>query len=833
MTRVSKIALAIASTFLIVGAGNAAKITINPENPDAHFGLQAENGTSYDLKGDQDYFLKNDDEQVSVGTVTLQRQPVIQEKISLSDISSNFRSGNYVKNFGGKFDIENLVLEKGNLDEPDVRDKLLTVPKSVQDIYDNLQRLQNVGGLLGLIGPVTGVLNQLKAAEISMGAIEFWSDKEKTSPSSFNINNAELNKYALLRMQKSKGYQGGDTSVNVNTLSLDNLSAIALGVDLSIDGNEGAQSPDTVNIQTLNVKEGGSHLGYTGIFSSDNHEIKVGTINIQGNTLDLSASPAQLIKNGVKDQEELKDLYALLKKYDSRIDDALHQGKIDEKVKKVLQDEINNLKKVLDKPYLSDYANKLNSLLEKDVTTTLNGVTLASLRDDLVTVNLLKADLDHGEWVGKQAPQIVLGDVAANLLVNFDAQSLNIDPSLYQEKENAVNIKGDFQKDKHLTLVSTGGYADGKDLAGTLNVLAGKITTAKDVQGIDGNVLSATFDASQGTVQVNAWGLEDGYKTGIKDGTDGGYVADLDSIQPFESNPVVSDIKDSSLLTNMMWRNELNRFNTRLGEIRDSGAGNGLWVRTYGGRYELKDHGVSNDYYGLQAGYDRDLNNGFIVGGALNYTYGDSDISQGSGDNYVFGLTAYGTYLAESGLYADLVGRVGFLHNSTDWHTNLVSGSADYNTQAYGLSAEVGWKFDLSHNVFVEPQAQLSYSHINSADYSVGSYHVDNDSIDSLIGRVGLRTGIALPEKKGSVYLQADLLKEFSGDTDVKAAFFQDNKVYTKNYSESLDSAWYELTLGTSVNVTQSTYVYGEVKYANGSDLDKAWGANVGLRYTF
>lgn len=61
---------------------------------------------------------------------------------------------------------------------------------------------------------------------------------------------------------------------------------------------------------------------------------------------------------------------------------------------------------------------------------------------------------------------------------------------------------------------------------------------------------------------------------------------------------------------------------------------------------------------------------------------------------------------------------------------------------AFTVSAEYGYRRELPHEYFIEPQAELTYGNMGSCDYvlSFGA-KVHNDTYKSLIGRVGLTLG--------------------------------------------------------------------------------------------
>ena len=133
------------------------------------------------------------------------------------------------------------------------------------------------------------------------------------------------------------------------------------------------------------------------------------------------------------------------------------------------------------------------------------------------------------------------------------------------------------------------------------------------------------------------------------------------------ANTNVYGIAEMSTLGLHIWRNEINDMNKRLGELRDSrGQQNGIWARVYTGQAEIGSLSVENDYTAFQFGYDRQIVPNVFVGAAFSYTDGESDFSVGGGDNKIYALTAYGSYVADSGLFIDVTAKYGRLDNEFD-----------------------------------------------------------------------------------------------------------------------------------------------------------------------
>ena len=99
--------------------------------------------------------------------------------------------------------------------------------------------------------------------------------------------------------------------------------------------------------------------------------------------------------------------------------------------------------------------------------------------------------------------------------------------------------------------------------------------------------------------------------------------------------------------------------------------------------------------------------------------------------------------IRDRGHYLDVIARGSKLAN--DFKLVDLSGNAakaDYDTWAYGISAEYGYRQNLNSGWFVEPQAELSLGHINGTDYTMSNGgRIENDSVNSAVVRLGFLGG--------------------------------------------------------------------------------------------
>lgn len=270
----------------------------------------------------------------------------------------------------------------------------------------------------------------------------------------------------------------------------------------------------------------------------------------------------------------------------------------------------------------------------------------------------------------------------------------------------------------------------------------------------------------------------------------------------------------------------------RLGDLRGNVDETGAWARVYGGENEISS-GVETDlkYRTIQGGYDwtNDLKNGKLVTGlAVSYLKGESSFEGGSGDtrSTMFGL--YSSYVGDKGHYADFIAKYGRIsHDATAvMLDNAYTG--DFDSNAFTLSAEYGYRQQLNNGYFIEPQAELTYGNLEGSDYTISSgAKVHNDAYRSLIGRVGFNIG--RQNKDNNFYLKCSLAHEFQGDMNMTAGY----KDVSMTSNIDMQDTWLEYGFGFNSKLDKNVNLYGEVERSTGSEIKTKWRGNIGLRCTF
>lgn len=280
----------------------------------------------------------------------------------------------------------------------------------------------------------------------------------------------------------------------------------------------------------------------------------------------------------------------------------------------------------------------------------------------------------------------------------------------------------------------------------------------------------------------------------------------------------------------MAWRAENDEMHQRMGELRSSKGEAGIWARMKRGESKYGDMDIKNQYSTYQLGYDEKVgDSNWYIGGAISRTEGKSSFATGSGENQSTGFTVYGTYVADDGQYVDLSAKYARLDNEFDvFGRSGIESTGDYRNNGYAFSAEYGKRIEAGNDFWVEPQVQLTYGHLSSANYTTSrDVRVTQDAMDSVVGRLGFAAGKDIGA--GNVYVKASYLYDFDGDTNVKMTDGQNSSVY----DQDLGGGWFEVGIGTNINLSETSHLYFDVEKTYGGDIETPWQWNAGVRFDF
>ena len=308
---------------------------------------------------------------------------------------------------------------------------------------------------------------------------------------------------------------------------------------------------------------------------------------------------------------------------------------------------------------------------------------------------------------------------------------------------------------------------------------------------------------------------------------DGNVVADSVKQSENVKNAGISELANVAF---MAWRAENDEMHQRMGELRSSTGEAGIWARMKRGESESGDLDITNQYNTYQLGYDEKVgDSNWYIGGAISRTEGKSSFSNGSGENQSTGFTVYGTYVGDNGEYVDLSAKYARLDNEFDVFDRAgMEVNGDYRNNGYAFSAEYGKRIATGNDFWVEPQVQLTYGHLSSANYTTSNdVKAAQDAMNSVVGRVGFAAGKDI--SAGNVYVKASYLYDFDGDTSVTMT----KNGQSSTYDQDLGGGWFEFGIGTNINLSETSHLYFDVERAVGGDIDTPWQWNAGVRFDF
>lgn len=292
-------------------------------------------------------------------------------------------------------------------------------------------------------------------------------------------------------------------------------------------------------------------------------------------------------------------------------------------------------------------------------------------------------------------------------------------------------------------------------------------------------------------------------------------------------NEMIRSTQDLAITNALMWRSQLTNLSDRMGTLRTTPNAAGVWARYNNGRLDGQD--IQHDYNTVELGVDKRIADNVTIGFSFDYTKGDTDLTAGSSDNNTYTVGFYGSYFNESGCFLDTMLKIGRIDADYDLRTSAGKESADYMLTGAIFGIETGHRWNIQ-NYFIEPQVQLTYSHLRAENYksSIGR-DVKFDDMSSLIGRVGVMAGMQFAENRGSAYVKASYNHDFLGD--VEGNYEYNGAVRT--FDDELDDNWGEVSLGASYQVTDSVNTFVDVGTGFGGDIDQKWRVNLGARYVF
>ena len=284
---------------------------------------------------------------------------------------------------------------------------------------------------------------------------------------------------------------------------------------------------------------------------------------------------------------------------------------------------------------------------------------------------------------------------------------------------------------------------------------------------------------------------------------------------------IMSNINGWRTLTDNMYRPR----------VLQQGEPTGIWARVGGGKYSFNAKGIDTDttYTRIQGGYDAKTSSGWTVGGQVSYLRGNDDyVFNGTGKEKAFAVGAYGLKDLGNNQYIHIESQVG--RTSNDFTVRNEIGerlSGETKANAYSIGARYGKTVKLSNGTYIEPQAQLSYTHFGSDSFNAGSMHVEQSGVSSTAGGLGLEIGKNFGA--GNIYTRVGVNHAFSGT--VKTAYT--SGVTTKYTSEDIKGTWTDLAFGGRYGFNANNSIFADLSTGLSGDYKAGWSVNAGFTHKF
>ena len=284
---------------------------------------------------------------------------------------------------------------------------------------------------------------------------------------------------------------------------------------------------------------------------------------------------------------------------------------------------------------------------------------------------------------------------------------------------------------------------------------------------------------------------------------------------------IMSNINGWRTLTDNMYRPR----------VLQQGEPTGIWARVGGGKYSYDAKGIDTDttYTRIQGGYDAKTGSGWTVGGQVSYLRGNDDyVFNGSGKEKAFAVGAYGVKDLGKDQYIHLESQVGRVSNAFTARNEIgESISGDAKANAYTIGARYGKTVKFQNGTYIEPQAQLSYTHFGGDSFNAGSMHVEQSGVSSTAGGLGLEIGKNFGA--GNIYTRVGVNHAFSGT--VKTAYT--SGATTKYTSEDIKGTWTDLAFGGRYGFNANNSIFADLSTGLSGDYKAGWSVNAGFTHKF
>ena len=278
----------------------------------------------------------------------------------------------------------------------------------------------------------------------------------------------------------------------------------------------------------------------------------------------------------------------------------------------------------------------------------------------------------------------------------------------------------------------------------------------------------------------------------------------------------------------------------------DNGKYN-LWSRVLGGASKLNGDTlrskVSSNSSGIQLGAEK-ISDDVVFGTSLAYIASDvnfkNDEAKSDIDTYILGLYAQKTFTNNVFVNADV--NVGQNKNQTSRTTPTNKAYSDPKSNTISTNLEVGYKFDLSNNLYLKPSIIGGYTHLTQDAYSESGAGGANLNIDKY-NTNSSNLGVSLKTQK--VFTQNN--KDFA-DVEFGIGYVEEfgdtNKALNATFASApnagnfeirgvdKDSHKYIASISTNYYLSTTSSLFASVNGAKNSDEESVNGV-LGVKIGF
>ena len=326
---------------------------------------------------------------------------------------------------------------------------------------------------------------------------------------------------------------------------------------------------------------------------------------------------------------------------------------------------------------------------------------------------------------------------------------------------------------------TSGGSTSSSSSGGSSTVSGGTSSSAGT-----SSTSSTGTTATTGTASTSSSGTgttnEEGTGSGVA--TAGSTTATTGSATIITPSTGVLAAGDATLALANIWQIEEQSVSRHSEALRadDASMTSGVWTDVDGGDFvgnsvDGRTYRQSETSASFGAEQRTDFDGGRNVAGLVyTHTQSHASLQDGRADLRADSLGAYGTWVSNSGVFADVMARVGQLRNSYSSMDAFGTSAGRYHTSAASASVRVGRRFEGARGGYIEPQWQAAYGSISGHHYTASDQvRFDVKQNHSFLTRAGVLVGktfVLSPGVTGDVYTRVSVIHTVGGQANVTAS---------------------------------------------------------------